>query len=56
MPHTLLAIQYTPRAAGMTEQNHRLIRGIIMFITGRVGERPYARGRSYQADRYEEKE
>ena len=23
---------------------------------GRVGERPYARGRSYQADRYEEKE
>ena len=23
---------------------------------GRIGERPYARGRSYQADRYEEKE
>ena len=23
---------------------------------GRVGERPYARGRSYQADRYDEKE
>ena len=23
---------------------------------GRIGDRPYARGRSYQADRYEEKE
>ena len=34
---------------------------LVLFITstteaGRVGERPYARGRSYREDRYDDKE
>lgn len=31
MPHTLLAIQYKPRPAGMMKQNQMLMRGIIRF-------------------------
>ena len=32
MPNTLLPIQYTPMAAGMMKQNHRLMSGIIRFM------------------------
>ena len=30
--NTLLTIQYRPMAAGMEKQNHREIRGMVMFI------------------------
>ena len=43
-----------PKKAAPKQENKE--KKVSTNEAGRVGERPYARGRSYQADRYDEKE